>query len=682
MRHARCRWEDGTDSRVSAAYLSGRMKKSWREESPKDVRRMIRILILGLVVGAVLFLVLIKQGRGIGGGIDGTQIRSVSWIPLTERQKEDLRRLGLTPRNVIEIGNDRKQTIHGRFLHITDLHPDPYYKTGTDKDKQCHSGRGDSSKYGDALGGCDSPKILVEDTIKWAAENFKDKIDFIVWTGDNVRHDNDRMYPRTEDAIFDQNEEMTELIFDQFKSKDLGEVPVLKFPIIPSLGNNDVYPHNMCALGPTLFTRKFFNIWERLIPHSQMHTFVRGAFFFQEIIPDHLAVLSINTLYLFSSNPLVDNCDRRKQPGYKFFQWLGYVLKELRSRNMKVWVVGHVPPNNKNFEWTCLRKFTAWMHEYRDIIIGNLYGHMNLDHFFPLDSVEAYKSIEEDYGKFGFRYGLPDEWEAEQMNERKDSNIENFFGPRRGPPNKVAFMESVRHAYAGMKKGRKGGIESERYIIAHVGTSVVPTFNPGMRVWEYNITELPELIQSKASLSSNWSHFFKQVEKTLEEETDDDYNDTFSLERNAEIFKKDKTFPPAKPIQAPLGPAYVKQTFTPQRYVQYYANLTSINEGSRAFLYDIEYSTDNAVLQMKSLITKEWVTFARKLGKSIRNKRRSTAAKGENEEKRKLHKTQQKKDTIQMDTGNPFLKSANLKWEKLWTNYTKYVFVSTNYENS
>lgn len=667
------------------------MKKRWGEENHKNVRGLMRIVFFCFVAGAVLFLVLVKQTRGLSYRVDGTQIRSVDWVPLTERQKRDLGRLGLTPRNVIKICNDRKQTIHGRFLHITDLHPDPYYKTGADKGKECHSGVGDASKYGDALGGCDSPKILVEDTIKWAAENFKDKIDFIVWTGDNVRHDNDRMHPRTEEAIFDQNEETTELIFNQFRDEDLGEVPVLKFPIIPSLGNNDVYPHNMCALGPTLFTRKFFNIWERLIPHSQMHTFVRGGFFFQEVIPDHLAVLSINTLYLFSSNPLVDNCDKRKQPGYKFFQWLGYVLKELRSRNMKVWVTGHVPPNNKNFEWTCLRKFTAWMYEYRDIIIGNLYGHMNLDHFFALDAVEAYRSIEDDYGKFGFCYSLPDEWETRQTKEGEKSNIRSFFGPRSGPPsNKVAFMESVRQSYASMKKGRKGGIESERYTIAHVGTSVVPTFNPGMRIWEYNITGLPELIQSKTSLFSNWSQFFREVEERLEEETEDDYNDTLSLERNAGIFKNDKTFPPTKPIQASLGPAYVEQTFTPERYVQYYANLTSINEGSRPFRYDIEYSTDNDILQMKSLIAKEWVSFARKLGKSIKKKHKDNVGEGDNEEKRNDHNMQAKKEnkiqknnkTIKIDMDNPSLETVNLKWEKLWINYLRYVFVSTDYEGS
>ena len=35
------------------------------------------------------------------------------------------------------------------------------------------------------------------------------------------------------------------------------------------------------------------------------------------------------------------------------------------------------------------------------------------------------------------------------------------------------------------------------------------------------------------------------------------------------------------PENLPLGPAYIEQTFTPERYVQYYADLESINKGKK-----------------------------------------------------------------------------------------------------
>ena len=90
---------------------------------------------------------------------------------------------------------------------------------------------------------------------------------------------------------------------------------------------------------------------------------------------------------------MVDDCDNKGDPGYKLFEWLGYVLKEMRARNMSM-ALWSCAPNEKNYDTTCLRKYIAWTHEYRDVIVGGLYGHMNLDHFIPLDSVKAYKSIQ------------------------------------------------------------------------------------------------------------------------------------------------------------------------------------------------------------------------------------------------------------------------------------------------
>ena len=88
--------------------------------------------------------------------------------------------------------DNSKQTIHGRFLHITDFHIDHHYQKVVISTKFV-TGEGKASKYGDAILGCDSPPILVEETFKWITENLIDKIDFIVYTGDSARHDNDKI---------------------------------------------------------------------------------------------------------------------------------------------------------------------------------------------------------------------------------------------------------------------------------------------------------------------------------------------------------------------------------------------------------------------------------------------------------------------------------------------------------
>ena len=54
------------------------------------------------------------------------------------------------------------------------------------------------------------------------------------------RHDLDRHKPRTPKEIYGANRMMLDMMQDAFPD----------IPIIPSLGNNDIYPHNVLAPGP------------------------------------------------------------------------------------------------------------------------------------------------------------------------------------------------------------------------------------------------------------------------------------------------------------------------------------------------------------------------------------------------------------------------------------------------
>lgn len=555
---------------------------------------------------------------------------------ITQETPLSLADLGLTETTPITLSNNHK--LHGRFLHITDMHPDPYYEEGAFQLELCHVGKdkdakkGDAGKYGDAVSGCDSPMILMNETLAWISKHLRDKIDFVVWTGDNIRHDNDRRYPRTETHIFDMNQLVSDYVVDTFRSDNNYGSP-LGIPVVPSLGNNDVYPHNLFAKGPTLQTREMFKIWQPFIPPEQLHVFSRGAYFFKEVIPNKLAVLSINTLYLFQSNPLVDNCDRKKEPGYMLFKWLGYVLKEMRARKMKVWLSGHVPPNEKNYDISCLRKYIMWTHEYRDVIVGGLYGHMNIDHFIPLDAKAAYKSLDAKYG--GVQVPFADEevsFEDDSLegsyrrlgysiwDDSIDGNFDqlpkfsSFNDVRIAggiPNNKVRYMETIRdEVYRDISRRKKQGEFSERYAVAHVTASIVPTFNPGIRVWEYNTTGL----DTKSDIEyAPWDEFFSGLEQLLQNNENHDDNDLHTL-------KRDKTFPPKMPKDLPLGPAYVPQAFTPTRYVQYYADLKAINKGDKKFGYEIEYTTDDKDHQMSPLTVDQWMKYGRKLAKAGKKK--------------------------------------------------------------
>ncbi|EGV65324.1 Endopolyphosphatase [Yamadazyma tenuis] len=541
---------------------------------------------------------------------------TASEVRLEAAAASDLQALNLTVRNPIAVNN---QVIHGRFLHITDIHPDEFYRPGSSPDKMCHGGHGDAGRYGDAILGCDSPLELMNQTFEWINTHLKDKIDFIVWTGDNIRHDNDRNFPRTEMNIFDMNEHVSGSLYELFKNPDTSNPRNLVVDLIPSLGNNDVYPHNLFAPGPTLQTREMYKIWSHFIPQNQLHIFNRGAYFFREVVPGQLAVVSINTLYLFRSNPLVDNCDRRKDPGYKLFEWLGVVLKEMRARGMKVWLTGHVPPNEKNYDISCLRKYIIWSYEYRDVIIGGLYGHMNIDHFIPLDSRAAYRSLAGS-GKVSVA-----DWDGDESDDDDDDVDLVQQPPMRiaggTPLNKVRYMDSVRSdVYGKIAKRRKSGPHGDRYTVAHVTASVIPTFNPGLRVWEYNTTGLASMLNNQPA-SANWDQFFAGVDRHMAYlDTVDDVDHT----RGVSMFdyfssRKDNTLPPKKPADIPVGPAYTPQTFTPLRYTQYYVDLASVNAGKKPFGYEHEYSTDDRTYHMESLLVENWLSLGRSLAAPVKN---------------------------------------------------------------
>ena len=85
-------------------------------------------------------------------------------------------------------------------------------------------------------------------TFDWLKEEWADEVDFVIWTGDSARHDIDRALPRTPKEIFESNQLMVNKMRDTF-GKDV--------PVVPSLGNNDIWPHNVLAPGPNTVTSEF-----------------------------------------------------------------------------------------------------------------------------------------------------------------------------------------------------------------------------------------------------------------------------------------------------------------------------------------------------------------------------------------------------------------------------------------
>ncbi len=498
------------------------------------------------------------------------------------------------------------------------MHPDSFYKAYSSIDSACHSDTGTAGILGAEMSDCDSPTTLVNATFQWVKDNLKDEIDFVIWTGDSARHDNDEDIPRTEKEIVDSNRMIVHKFVEVFGKDDNLDDPDptndFVVPIVPTFGNNDILPHNIFEPGPNRWTRDFADVWRKFIPEAQTHSFARGGWFFTEVIPNKLAVFSLNTMYFFDSNSAVDGCDSKSEPGYEHMDWLRVQLQFLRERGMKAIMTGHVPPartiGKQSWDETCWQKYSLWMRQYRDVVVGGVFGHMNIDHFMFQDA-------------FGLKYnnrGQLQDLEARECNATDpmlstQSKAEYLTDLREGwagiptPPSGMSYLELATDIdeELTLKKGTRrkrpkqdkqkkflkdiGGKWAERFSLSLVSPSVVPNYFPTLRVVEYNITgmenEHPAMGRSQPAATGI------NVEPTNDPEltqssagsVPDDLEHPIQETNHKKKKSRRKKHHPRPPFEmpkppsptAPAGPAYSPQPFTLTSYTQYFANLTFLN---------------------------------------------------------------------------------------------------------
>ncbi|KAG1836936.1 Metallo-dependent phosphatase-like protein [Suillus subalutaceus] len=344
--------------------------------------------------------------------------------------------LGTSP--VVEPQPVRK--LHGRFLHITDIHPDPFYEPGASRASACHRPNLKKDKrpagyYGAPYSSCDSPFSLTNFTLDFLDEHWTSEIDFVIWTGDNARHDNDHDIPRPLDEIFDLNRAVAKKMEHVFLRKGI--------PVVPSLGNNDIWR-------PNKIFEEFSSIWSAFIPPTSSASFHQGGYFSTEIIPDAVAAISINTLYFYQKNHAVEGCRYAdpKDPGNIHLDWLEEQLEGFRSRQMQ-----YFPE--------CYYRFVELNLRFQDTILGNLYGHLNIDHFSFLKADEIDMSIKTSSSSTLFRTLITDFSEIPEPLE--DTQYDN-------------------------------------YAVVNVNSAIVPNpYIPSFRIFTYNTTGLARFVKDIGS---------------------------------------------------------------------------------------------------------------------------------------------------------------------------------------
>ncbi|KAJ5938118.1 hypothetical protein N7454_004460 [Penicillium verhagenii] len=508
--------------------------------------------------------------------------------------------------------------LHGRFLHVTDFHPDRYYKyRSVSSDDSCHHGKGDAGYFGAGGTECDSPMSLINETFNWIEHNLKDDIDFVIWTGDSARHDNDERMPRTDDEILDLNNFMAEKWVEMFgvRKNDISAsgVPPFLSPLCPPLAT-------------TTSRRTTFSWMARI--------FVEGGWFTSEVIPGKLSVISLNTMYFFDSNSAVDGCADKSEPGYEHMEWLRVQLEILRSRHMKAILIGHVPPahtkEKTSWDETCWQKYTLWVNRYRDVVVGSAYGHMNVDHFMMQDSHDVDfdfltdKTTKKRVGiqsKTDYISSLRTEWAdfpspPDGVFDDLDSaavdteEIEDVDAQKKGKHGKKHKKKKEEEKKRQKFLKKIEGPWAERYSASLVSPSVVPNYFPTIRVVEYNITGLAKAFDDHS------------MDSAVLPESDVSQDDAEILKKKKKDKKKKKKKKPDFKVPdepsstSPPGPAYSNQALTWLSYTQYFANITQINADYAAgktdtnIDFEVEYSTGDDVYQMKDLTVRSFFQLA------------------------------------------------------------------------
>ncbi|EMD40704.1 hypothetical protein CERSUDRAFT_111287 [Gelatoporia subvermispora B] len=355
--------------------------------------------------------------------------------------------------------------LQGRFLHITDIHPDPHYRDGGSEKSACHRKKQKKAKRRGGYYGlpysskCDSPFSLSNFTLDFLDKEWSSEIDFVIWTGDSARHDNDRKRPRTTAEIYELNRILSNKMETVFSSKGI--------PVVPSIGNNDVWPHNIMMPGPNSVTSEFSSIWRSFVPFESYQVFQRGGYFSVEVIPNAVAAISLNTMYFYDSNKAVGGCEyaNPEDPGNLQFDWLEVQLETFRERGMQTVISGHVPPSSYNFFPECYVRYVNLSLKYQDTILGHFFGHMNADHFFFLEandlSNEPRRTNDTDSDKVG------------TLKKRK------------------ALYNGLLQDFSELPKSSQNTNHGD-YGVVNVSPSVVPNpYLPSFRIFTYNTTGTP-----------------------------------------------------------------------------------------------------------------------------------------------------------------------------------------------
>ena len=270
---------------------------------------------------------------------------------------------------------------------------------------------------------------------------------------------------------------------------------------------------------------------------------------------------------------------------------------------MKAIFIGHVPParTEAKMSWyeSCWHEYMSLAREYRDLIVGSMFGHMNIDHFMLHDSDDIDRSAveagsrdargvrESDSAGDGlvsiesaaqYLVDLRQAW-AQLPRPSKDSWAFKDDGPvetakKREKHRPKSYIDEI------------GGEWAERYAVSLVSPSLIPNYFPTLRVFEYNLTGL-DLHSSVDSPSEQVGRAVSGKQQVMGDADARPWTSSAASRPAATAVDGDRgntSTTSGSTVGCDTlsrsrhpGPAYSPQTLTLLSYTQYFANLTDLN---------------------------------------------------------------------------------------------------------
>lgn len=266
-----------------------------------------------------------------------------------------------------------------RILHMSDTHYDEQYLEGSisscDEPMCCRANSKTPNeivsyggKYGGLNGSCDIPKLTLESMLEYASTNLE--FDFVYWTGDIPPHD---VWNQTKAGNIQMLESTCALVRQYFTEDNT---------VIASCGNHESEPVNSFPVPDVyqdydiayLYTQ-LDSVWTTFLPDIDHSTVLKGGYYAYDVKPG-LRVISLNMNYCHNGNwwLLIQSQDPTEE-----VQWLVDQLDDAEKNNIKVHLIGHIPPGKCVWVWS--RNYRDVLDRYKATVTGHFYGHTHNDEF-------------------------------------------------------------------------------------------------------------------------------------------------------------------------------------------------------------------------------------------------------------------------------------------------------------